>query len=227
MRVSSRWRLIGASVALLATLAGLTVLVVHARQPKQPANGPPVSSSQALGHGGVFFPSDSPAPAATVAPAATPVPTATPNVNRLPERLSIPALNVNAAIEPVTVDAQGNMDVPKLPEDVAWYSKGPFPGDPGDAVMAGHLDWTNGPAVFAHLSQLKPGDEITVQRPNGASVHFKVTSTKVYPSSAHPADLFVTGGPARLSLITCTGPWDVGARAYQERLVVDSTLITG
>jgi len=49
------------------------------------------------------------------------------------------------------------MAVPSVPSHVAWYSPGPAPGEPGDAVIDGHLDWTTGPAVFWNLGKLHAG----------------------------------------------------------------------
>ena len=46
------------------------------------------------------------------------------------------------------------MGTPSQASRVAWYQLGSSPGDVGDAVLAGHLDWTNGPAVFWYLGKL-------------------------------------------------------------------------
>jgi sortase family protein len=45
-----------------------------------------------------------------------------------------------------------------------WYALGPRPGDPGSAVILGHVDSKRGPAVFYRLRQLLGGDEIDVSR---------------------------------------------------------------
>ena len=43
-------------------------------------------------------------------------------------RLQIPNLGIDAAVEPVLVDAKGSMAVPSGPGRVGWYSAGPRPG---------------------------------------------------------------------------------------------------
>src|SRR5437879_6754319 len=63
----------------------------------------------------------------------------------VPVKLVIPKIGLDAAVEQVGVDKNHNMDVPKLPQDTGWYEPGPAPGQAGDAVIDGHLDWTNVP----------------------------------------------------------------------------------
>jgi Sortase domain len=140
-----------------------------------------------------------------------------------PARLLVPAIGVDASVEYVGVDAQGNMDVPKDPRDVAWYQPGPRPGTPGDAVIAGHYDWYDGPAVFWNLKSIQPGQTVTLVYRDGAGQRFRVSRVATYRRDQRPAYLFQPGGPALLSLITCTGPWDAAQQQYQDRLVVDAS----
>jgi sortase (surface protein transpeptidase) len=140
-------------------------------------------------------------------------------------RLRVPAIGVDAPIESVGIDAGGNMATPSTPKNVAWYRFGPAPGDAGDAVIDGHLDWTNGPAVFSKLGRLTTGDEIIVDVPGRGTRLFAVDGLSTVPYTAHPAGLFATSGPPRLSLITCTGSWDALHRTYAQRLIVDAHLL--
>src|SRR5262249_61267830 len=94
-----------------------------------------------------------------------------------PARFSIPVLRADAAAEPLGVDAQGRMAVPSKPEDVGWYRLGPSPGEPGNAVIDGHLDWWTGAAVFWQLARLKVGDELLVRRADGQGVQFVGSAT--------------------------------------------------
>lgn len=157
----------------------------------------------------------------TAAPSASNSPTPAPL--GAPVRLEISHAHVDAPIQQVGVDNQGNIGIPSTPSAVAWYDQGPAPGQPGDAIINGHLDWTTGPAVFWNLGDLRPGDEITVVTQQGQALHFHVTAERPYDaSSPPPPDLFAKTGPSRISLITCTGPWDEGKRQYQQRLVVSA-----
>src|SRR5215207_5505719 len=91
----------------------------------------------------------------------------------VPARLIIPSLEINAPIEAVGQDEEMSMAAPSSVETVAWYNVGPQPGEPGNAVMAGHLDDMRGrPAVFWRLDELQPGDEIIVRFSNKEEFRF-------------------------------------------------------
>lgn len=180
----------------------------------------------------VLHPATSPVASSTsAAPPASnghrPLPPALPPAGSTvtPVQIKIPAIQLSARIEAVGVDQAGSMGVPKDIHDTAWYRNGPAPGQPGDAVIDGHLDWYTGPAVFWNLGKLKPGDGIFVGLSNGRTVKFKVASLKTYPYTAKVSGLFATSGRPELSLITCAGQWDAGRHIYASRLVVDASVV--
>jgi sortase (surface protein transpeptidase) len=111
------------------------------------------------------------------------------------------------------------MDIPPNTVDTAWYAPGPAPGQPGDAVIDGHLNWfTTNCAVFCLLHTLRVGDTITVMEQDGSSVSFVVMESKAYGAGKPPAGLFAKTGPVTLSLITCAGNWS--GTSYSQRWVV-------
>lgn len=142
-----------------------------------------------------------------------------------PTRVIIPSLQVDAAVEPVATDAQGRMATPSQPNDVAWFKPGAAPGDAGNAVFAGHLDWTSGPAVFWHLGDLKPGAEVQVARADGSRLRFVVDGVKQYAFDADPSDVFTRSGSPGIALVTCTGAWDRARQTYLQRLSVHASLL--
>jgi len=158
---------------------------------------------------------------------ATPVAvaTASPPQRHIPAQLMISRIGVAAPVEQVGVDRNNNMDVPSKPTEVAWYTPGPAPGEAGDAVIDGHLDWTSGKAVFWDLHLLHAGDEVDVVAQDGARLRFQVSDLHSYAYTAHPAGLFARSGKARLSLITCSGSWDKGKQTYLQRLVVNASYV--
>lgn len=168
-----------------------------------------------------------PSTAPTSAPArSAPTPAATRTPALMPGTLTIPKIGVNAPIEQVTVDRNNDMAPPKKWSDVGWYAPGVVPGQSGDAVIDGHLDWYGVPkAVFYNLKQLRAGDEVDVIDQSGAKLRFKVTDSTSVGASAHPAGLFAKTGPARLTLITCDGSWDQKAGQYTQRLLVDASYV--
>src|SRR5712692_9473647 len=68
-----------------------------------------------------------------------------------PTRLLIPKIGVDAKIEARGLDSNRNMETPNDSHDVAWYDLGPRPGEPGNALINGHVTWWTGSAVFARL----------------------------------------------------------------------------
>ena len=138
-------------------------------------------------------------------------------------RIKIPRIGVDTVIESVGLTPSGAMAVPKTPADVAWFNLGPYPGEVGAAVLAGHYgEWKNGQeSVFDNLHQLKKGDKVYVTAASGAIVAFVVRESRNYDPSANASDVFTsTDGQAHLNLITCEGVWNEALKSYSQRLVV-------
>lgn len=234
--------LVGIGIALLAgegvTLAmndravGSRAVIAQETEPNSPADvaGPVeialVPELDALQWSG----------AATLEPQATP-PTAVPTDSpaelrtdpapsvKLPIRLRVPSLGVNADVEYVELAGDGAMDVPKYPGNVAWYQPGPKPGEPGNAIIAGHVDWGGRTAVFWGLRTLTPGNVIEVVAADGGRYEFVVDWLKWYDAETAPVDeVFGQSGATELTMITCGGSFDQRTRQYLSRLVVRSTL---
>ena len=144
----------------------------------------------------------------------------------VPARLSIPTIGVNAAVEAVGKKADGAMQTPTKFDDVAWYSLGSKPGDPGNAIMAGHVNnalTKNG--VFEHLSSLKVGDTVAVADVSGNTLHYFVSKIDEYPATDAPvASIFTGEGPSQLVLITCDGDWIASTHSFSKRFVVYARL---
>ncbi|HBA92871.1 MAG TPA: hypothetical protein DCZ08_14405, partial [Anaerolineaceae bacterium] len=93
----------------------------------------------------------------------------------VPLELQIPVLNVKAPVLGVGLTAENVMDAPKGPigdpiwHTAFWYRGSGIPGEPGTAVIAGHVtDLLSNPEIFANLHKLKPGDVIVVRAKNPA-----------------------------------------------------------
>ena len=84
----------------------------------------------------------------------TPTPTARAST-ALPARLVIPKIGVDAPVAVKGLDPNGAMQNPNGPEDVAWCDFTSRPGQGGNAVFSGHLDYHDyGPAVIARLREM-------------------------------------------------------------------------
>ena len=139
-----------------------------------------------------------------------------------PALLAIPTLQVRAAVVPVGVTG-GILGVPADPAQVGWWSASALVGSAtGSLVIDGHVDSAaTGPGALFHLTDLTAGDRLVVTTTSGALRSYVVTGRRVYPKTgALPADLFALGGPARLVLITCGGPFDRAAGSYLDNIVV-------
>ncbi|MCA1668613.1 MAG: class F sortase [Thermomicrobia bacterium] len=141
----------------------------------------------------------------------------------LPSRLKIPAIHVDAAVEDVGKTPDGAMDVPKDFNNTAWYELGARPGEQGNAVVAGHVDSTTGPAVFWDLHTLASGDQIIVVGDDGVERTFVVTESAVYARADVPLErIFGTTTERHLNLITCdaTSIFNPSKGEYADNLVV-------
>lgn len=139
----------------------------------------------------------------------------------LPVRLVIPAIHVSAPIELVGDAPDGAMQAPREWADVGWYARGFRPGDPGSAVIAGHLDSATHRAVFWDLNRLNLGDVVQVQNDDGSQLSFAVVSHELYDFDNAPLQrIFGSAAAAGLNLVTCDGSFDWGSKNYDKRLVV-------
>jgi sortase (surface protein transpeptidase) len=139
----------------------------------------------------------------------------------IPVRIEIPSIGVRAPIIRLGLNPDRTLEVPKDFGDTGWWSGGPRPGEPGPAVIAGHVDSYTGPAVFFRLRELRSRDEIVVVRRDGTRAHFTVQGSEQYPKSDFPTTRVYgrTSGPT-LRLVTCGGTFDRSSGHYLDNTVV-------
>lgn len=139
-----------------------------------------------------------------------------------PARFKVPALGIDTEVLKVGMSEKGRMIVPKSYDKVAWYRHGPYPGNPGNSVIAGHFDNGLGqPAVFHGLSKLKPGDEVQVTDQAGRAATFRVVETRLYDYDLEDTSaIFGPSQDANLNLITCDGAWIQSEKTYDKRYIV-------
>jgi hypothetical protein len=142
-----------------------------------------------------------------------------------PVRVRIDAIGVDAPVEDVGVTADGAVAVPRRWDDVGWYAGGPRPGEPGPAVLLGHVDSTAGPAVFYRLRSLRSGAGVTVQRADGSRVRFRVTRVARYPKAGFPtAGVYLPTLRPELRLVTCGGAFDTATGHYVDNVIAYAVL---
>lgn len=148
-------------------------------------------------------------------------PAATPALDPSPVRLEIPAIDLATTLVRLGLMSDRTVEVPSNPDQAGWFHRGTVPGQRGSAVILGHVDSPRGPAVFARLQELQPGDPVTVAGEDGSTDRFIVQKTVLYANADFPARLvYAAQGGRRLNLVTCGGAYDSTRGGYQSNLVV-------
>ena len=147
----------------------------------------------------------------------------------VPVRIDIPKIGVSSFLIRLgrapdgTVETSGESRWNVL----GWYALGTRPGDPGSAVILGHVDSKRGPAVFFRLRELRRGDEVRVKRADGSWLRFVVQRTEQYDKQRFPTDdvYYPTLTPG-LRLVTCGGEFDATWGHYRSNIIVFAAVRT-
>jgi LPXTG-site transpeptidase (sortase) family protein len=144
-------------------------------------------------------------------------------VRAVPVELAIPRIGVHARVGTIRLNAAGALVPPASPSTIGWYAAGVVPGEPGPAVLAGHVDGPTGPAVFFNLGRLRTGDALEVRTADGKVLRYKVLSVKHYRKTAFPASTVYAATPdSELRLITCGGTFETARHSYLDNVVVNA-----
>ena len=144
----------------------------------------------------------------------------------IPVIIRIPSIEVEAPIVGLGLREDGAIEVPERTEETGWWRGGPEPGEPGPAVILGHVDSRVGPAVFYRLRELAPGDEIHIDREDGTTVTYVVEASQRHGKDVFPTDA-VYGATEKptLRLVTCGGEFDYDVRSYEDNFIVFATIV--
>jgi sortase family protein len=136
-----------------------------------------------------------------------------------PTGVTIPALRVNAPVDPVGVTAGGALTIPEDPARLGWWIGSATPGsDRGTVLLAGHVDTaTDGAGALFKLETLPMGASIDV-RAGAKVVTYRTVARHSYSKRRLPPELFRADTAARLVLITCGGAFHHGS--YADNVVV-------
>jgi LPXTG-site transpeptidase (sortase) family protein len=147
----------------------------------------------------------------------------------LPSRVRIPAIDLTTppleqlgrVVHPSYDQPKDSIQLPERSEDAGWFAGGPRPGQPGPAVIIGHVDMDHGPAVFFRLREMKPGQAVYVDRVDGSAQEFRVTEVRQVAKSDFPtADVYAPDLESSLRLITCGGQFDPSSGNYLDNIIV-------
>ncbi|MFI6482170.1 class F sortase [Nonomuraea sp. NPDC050663] len=140
-----------------------------------------------------------------------------------PVRVMVPRLKIDAPVTGIGSGEKGRLEAPPLGETnlVGWDRQSPVPGNPGAAVLVGHLDTKTGPAVFARLREVKPGDTLAVVRSDDQVVVYRATATQEVGKADFPVrKVFTSSGAPAIRLVTCGGRYDHDRGSYDDNLIV-------
>ncbi|MFF8905280.1 class F sortase [Streptomyces olivaceoviridis] len=144
------------------------------------------------------------------------------------QRVRIPAIRVDAPVVQVGLDADGWVAAPppENPGLAGWFTGAVSPGEKGTAVVVGHVDNKQGPAVFYGLGALKKGDQVEVLRQDGKTAVFEIYGVEVFEKNNFPGDrVYGSKGAPELRVITCGGGFSQ-QNGYDGNVVVFARLAT-
>jgi Sortase domain len=151
--------------------------------------------------------------------------------------LLIPAIHVRAPLVPtgaVGAPETASLTIPADIHTVGWWDgtvqdgdrtvqeNAPAPGQPGVALVAGHVDSAAaGPGALHDLGTLKVGDIIEIADSAGQVSTWSVDAApQTNLKSQLPPALWVTTGAPTLAVVTCGGPFNTTTGHYEDNVIV-------
>jgi hypothetical protein len=194
------WTALAAGLGALATAL---VLGIHSLRPPGPVG---------------VLPAAAPSPVQLPSAGASPAKPALTSEG-VPTRLSIAALRMNAPVQAVGVGPDRALRIPSDPGQLGWWIGSAMPGSAkGTVLIVGHVDTAReGPGALFKLEHLRMGSRIEV-RIGDRTVAYRAVARRSYPKQKLPQQLFSTGAPAELALVTCGGTFRHGT--YSDNVVV-------
>ncbi|MFP4322942.1 MAG: sortase domain-bontaining protein [Anaerolineales bacterium] len=199
--------------------------------PPSPTETPTASPSPSETRPASRGSSPAPAQTATPIPFITPTPSVTPSPSptlayRQPDRLLIPALDLDAPIESVGLQriqigdaVYSQWQVPEW-RAVGWHASSAGLGQPGNTVLNGHHNQFG--HVFRDLIDIQPGDLVRLEAPDGFARDYTIVQSILLEEEGRStaerlenARWLLPSYDERITLVTC---WPPDGRSH--RLVV-------
>jgi hypothetical protein len=151
-----------------------------------------------------------------------------------PRYMTIARLNIyNARVVGLsTTGVDNRLGDPANIYDVGWYLDSAKPGLADARFTAGLYDGHNNggydQGVFYHLGELVYGDQILIERGDGAMFTYEVREASTVPTNNIEMSIMqrsVLAGTEGLNIISCGGQWDWNANTYTHRVLIRAVLI--
>jgi sortase A len=227
-------RLLG-TLLMMASVLGLVALSLALLSPEEPSAAPVVvaapRASEPVFQRAVDAPHSTDLPAAVLtspgrvgdAPAAaSPLDSSELEAPRPITHVGIPAIGLSADVVPAGLTSRDGgltWEVPAFKVGHAEATAGA--GQPGNAILLGHVTSLRSGNVFASLDQVELGQTVQVFA-DTREFEYTVVSTR-HVSRTDTSAIAQDEQPV-VSLITCTGAWLPSVWDYSERLVVRAAL---
>jgi LPXTG-site transpeptidase (sortase) family protein len=206
-------------IAIVVAITGATLLVVAVRSQRSVPRPPPAAA------GRLIEPATTSSSTTSVRTAGS---TTTPKgpPQSPPTNVSIPSIGVTSALTSQGLNADGSVHVPDSYSVAGWFNGSVTPGQIGPTVIIGHVDSTAGPGVFFRLGDLRPGDQVTVDRLDGTAFTYKITGVRQYAKDHFPTlDVYGNTPVPTIRLITCGGTFDSATHHYLSNIVAYGQLV--
>jgi sortase (surface protein transpeptidase) len=143
-----------------------------------------------------------------------------------PTRIFIPSIGLSAPVVPLGLNPDRTLQVPRHFGDTGWFRGGPEPGEPGAAVIVGHVASRNGPAVFYRLREVRVGELITIRLQGGSNVRYVVNSMLRVRKSRFPTSrVYARTKQPTLRLITCAGKLNLTTGHHPDNYIVFASIV--
>ncbi|WP_242891469.1 class F sortase [Actinomadura litoris] len=146
-----------------------------------------------------------------------------------PVRIEVPRIDVRTPLMKLAKNPDQTVETPppSRAQEAGWYRLGAAPGSRGAAVIIGHVDTADGPAVFYRLGRLRPGDRASVLRADGRTAVFGIDSVERFAKDRFPTNrVYGDPGYAAIRLITCGGRFDRDAGHYLDNVIAFGHLLS-
>ena len=140
-----------------------------------------------------------------------------------PTRIRSTDLGIDAPVSAMGIDMRaGALGTPENIDRIGWWRDGAAPGaKAGTILLAGHVDSARrGAGAFYGLKRAQRGDRVQLRADDGSTRTWRITSVKMMRKDSLPPEIYTRGGPRRLVLVTCGGPFDQRRGHYRDNIVV-------
>ncbi|WP_028924778.1 class F sortase [Pseudonocardia acaciae] len=144
-----------------------------------------------------------------------------------PTEIKVDKINAQSSLIPTGLNPDRTIATPPVsqPLQASWYRLSPTPGAVGPAIILGHINGGGKDGIFAHLHELKPGDQVQVKREDGKTAIFTITKLEQHSKNKFPTLAVYGDTPeAQIRLITCGGAFNKAAKSYVDNIVASGVL---